>query len=301
MPAKVAPRARYFWPSTMRTADNRVSTVIEHFRSGLRHRFDEGESRAILRTVFQERLGWDASQLEIRKHESLSESELLKVYLPLKRIVAGEPVQYALGEAGFHGLRVKVGPDVLIPRPETEELVDRVIASTDRTPRTILDIGTGSGCIALALKAAWPEAAVTGIDVGEGALKTAMGNGALNGLSVEWRRADVLDPVFELPPADLIISNPPYIPRDEAGTLAPHVIDHEPHAALFVPGDDALVFFRVIGAKALTALSDDGALWFEGHPRTIQAAAAGLRVMGWGAVRVIRDLSGNERFLHATR
>lgn len=285
----------------MRTPDNKVNSVIQRYRDDLHEQYDEGEVRAIVRTVFAERLGWDPGQMEIRKYESLSESELLKVYLPLKRIVSGEPLQYVLGEVHFCGLRLKVDSSVLIPRPETEELVERIVEATEFDPERILDIGTGSGCIALALKAHFPDAEVIAIDVSETALKTAMGNAALNDLFVEWRKMDVLDASLELPAADLVVSNPPYIPRDEAPTIARHVIHHEPHNALFVPGDDPLLFYRAIGEAAFARMPDGGSLWFEGHPRTATKAAAILKRIGWKDVAVEKDLSGKSRFIRATR
>src|SRR5690606_5019796 len=141
----------------MRTGDNRVATVIEFYQRELTDRFPEGEVKAIVRAVFNVRLGWDAMDLELRKQEALSESELLEVYLPLKRIRSGEPLQYILGRTNFHGLEIEVRPGVLIPRPETEELIELIVRSGYR-PKKIVDIGTGSGCIALALKKEFPSA-----------------------------------------------------------------------------------------------------------------------------------------------
>jgi release factor glutamine methyltransferase len=285
----------------VRTPDNKVNSVVQRYRDDLRAQYDEGEVRAIVRSVFAERLGWDPGQMEIRKNDGLSESELLKVYLPLKRIVSGEPLQYVLGEVRFAHLRLKVDRSVLIPRPETEELVERIGEAMRHGPRRILDIGTGSGCIALALKARSPAAEVIGMDVSDEALKTAMLNAALNDLFVEWHKVDVLDGSTVLPAADLVVSNPPYIPRDEATTMARHVIDHEPHNALFVPGDDPLLFYRAIGEKAFDTMPAGGVLWFEGHPRTAAEAGTVLRRIGWKDVTVEKDLSGKPRFIRATR
>jgi len=285
----------------MRVADNRIHTVLGLYRSELAALYPEAEARAIARTVFHERMGMDASQLEMRKFESLSESELLKVYEPLKRLVAGEPLQYILGTVRFHGLVLEVGPGVLIPRPETEELVERIIGEGVE-PACVTDIGTGSGCIALALKRACPMARVIGLDVSEATLAIARRNALRNGLDVEWRKADALDPDFALPPGtDLVVSNPPYVPRGEAGTLAPLVRDHEPDAALFVDDDDPLLFYRAIAGKALDTLPAGGRLRFEGHYRHAAAAGAMLEAMGFRKVAVDNDLSGNPRFISAER
>lgn len=285
----------------MRTPDNRVGSVIERYRLDLAPLYPDAEVKAIVRTVFHERLGWDASDLELRKQGALSESELLRVYLPLRRLATGEPLQYVLGGTHFLGLRLKVGPSVLIPRPETEELVDHILADRSQRLRRIVDIGTGSGCIALALKRNRPQAHVVGMDRSEQALRTARENAALNALEVEFVMADALAPGFALPHADLVVSNPPYVPRSEAPSLAAHVMEHEPHLALFVPDEDPLVFYRAIATAAAPALPRGGALWFEAHRAHAHGIAALLRGEGWDAVRVLKDLSGHDRFVHAVK
>lgn len=285
----------------MRTADNRVISVLSQYREQLGDLYPEGEVKAIARTVFNDRLGWDPSQMEIRKFESLSESDLLKVYLPLKRLRAGEPVQYVLGKVCFHGLTLRVTPDVLIPRPETEELV-QLIMEEEYVPSCVVDIGTGSGCIALSLKAAYRDARVIGIDSSEEALVVAAGNSSDNALHVEWQRTDVLSPTFRLPAGvDLVVSNPPYIPREEEDVLAAHVAAREPHLALFAPANDALAFYRIIGNGAFAVLPMGGHLWFEGHWNYAAAVGEMLTRMGFPSVRVLKDLSGKDRFIHAVR
>ena len=283
----------------MRTPDNRVASVLEQYRSQLAEQYSESELKAITRAVFNDRLGWDRSQMEIRKFESLSESELLKVYLPLKRLRAGEPMQYVLGEVDFHGLRLRVGPGVLIPRPETEEMVDRIVRS-GIAPSRILDIGTGSGCIAIALKRAFPNAMVQATDVSSVALEIARHNGQLNHLEVEWTLHDIMREEI-VGPRDLIVSNPPYVPRAEEASLTTQVRDHEPHLALFVDDADPLLFYRAIGEKAKRVLDPGGHLWFEGHWTHSRDAGGVLSEMGFASVEVMNDLGGNPRFIHARR
>jgi release factor glutamine methyltransferase len=281
----------------MRTADNKVATLLALYEQELSPVFGPGEVKAILRTVFAERLGWDAMDLELRKHAVLSESELLQVYLPLKRIRSGEPLQYILGSVIFHGLRLHVAPGVLIPRPETEELVERIIGSGLK-PQRIVDIGTGSGCIALALKKAFPSAVVTGVDVSPMALAIARGNGRRLGLEVEWLQADVLDPSFTLPPrTDLVVSNPPYVPRVEEASLAVQVREHEPHLALFVEDEDPLRFYRAIADAALRGMRSGGQVWFEGHHVHAADVAEMLKAEGFQEVRLHKDVSGNDRLI----
>jgi release factor glutamine methyltransferase len=257
--------------------------------------------RAIARQVFADRFGWDAAQLEMRKQDLLSESELLEVYEPLKRLMNGEPLQYILGTVHFHGLQLTVAPGVLIPRPETEELVERIIQSGVQ-PTCIVDIGTGSGCIALALGRAFTGTRVVGMDVSGEALDIARRNAQQLDIEVEWQQADVLEASFTLPPGtDLVVSNPPYVPRSEEDGLSMQVRAHEPHLALFVDDADPLVFYRCIGEVAFRTLPTGGSLWFEGHFVHAPAVADMLRTMGFPEVALYTDLSGNDRFIHALR
>lgn len=285
----------------MRTPDNRVISVIEQYREQLGAIYPADEVRSIVRAVFHERLGWDAARVELQKLESLHESDLLKVYLPLKRLRAGEPLQHVLGTVRFHGLSLRVTRDVLIPRPETEELVELIVAAGPE-PVRIVDVGTGSGCIALALKKHFAGARVIGIDISEAALVVAVGNGASNGLHVEWHQTDVLKDDFTfLAGTDFVVSNPPYIPLTEEDTIDPHVRDREPHLALFTPADDPLIFYRAIGRAAFAALPNGGHLWFEGHRSYSQAVGDLLRNFGFAHVEVRKDMSANDRFIHAVR
>jgi release factor glutamine methyltransferase len=279
-------------------AGNTVGAVLAAYVQRLAPRYDRPEALAMARIVFAERLGWDRARLEQARSEALSESELLKVYLPIKRLAAGEPLQYILGTVHFHGLQLSVAPGVLIPRPETEELVE-LIATSGLQPRCIMDIGTGSGAIALALKQQFSGARVIGVDVSPVALEQAQANGVRTGLSVEWMQLDVLGPAFSVPQeCDLVVSNPPYIPFAERDSLAEHVKDHEPALALFVNDADPLLFFRVIAAAAADRSC---ALWFESHRDHADAVAAMLEGTGWLNVSVHEDISGAPRFISARR
>lgn len=285
----------------MRVATNTVGSLLDLYRAELGARFGAAEARAMARIVFQESFGWDAAELDQRRATSLSESELLKVYTPLTRLRTGEPLQYVLGHAWFMGMKLHVAPDVLIPRPETEELVD-LIRQRGRDFKRILDIGTGSGCIALALKSHFPHAEVCGADVSDEALRIARRNGADQNLGVEWEHFDVLEDRVKLPLAlDLLVSNPPYVPRAEENDLEAHVRDHEPHVALFVDDADPLLFYRVIASKGLNVLVPGGELWFEGHYKHAIEVGDLLDQLGYSEVRVLNDLSGSARFIHAIR
>lgn len=286
---------------TVRLSSNTVGAVLDLYQRDLGGRLPAGEVRAIAEAVFHHHLAWDRTRLIAERDATLSESELLRVYLPLKRLRSGEPLQYVLGSTSFHGLTIEVGPAVLIPRPETEELVDLIMRS-GQAPARIVDVGTGSGCIALALKRHFPLAEVHGLDVSDAALEIARRNAVRNGLQVRWGRTDVLDERCMLPAgADLVVSNPPYIPRTEALSLDPHVRDHEPALALFVDDEDPLRFHRAIGRHAMEALVRGGTLWFEGHHRTVGDVPAVLRAMGYQEATLLHDLSGAPRFVRAVR
>jgi len=290
---------------SIRVGVNTVKAVMDQYQLDLSAPHGTAEARAIARAIFQENL--DIDPLAIDTDRSLSESELLKVYLPLKRLRAGEPLQYIIGHVDFHGLRIAVDPRVLIPRPETEELVDRIIRSFSVPPTRIIDIGTGSGCIALALKKAFSKARVTGVDKSIDALTVARSNGLSNALEVEWTEADALSSEWStmLDKADhgktLIVSNPPYVPRSEEKEMDATVRDHEPHTALFVPDEDPQLFYHAIAGTAASALHAGDELWFEGHYIHTPATAELVRGMAFRTVETFSDMSGHPRFICAVK
>jgi len=273
----------------------------ERYVSSLAELHGMQEAKAIIRLVFEDAFGWDMIQLDANRSTQLDAQGQEKLLTTLDRLLKGEPLQYIIGEVQFMGLRIQVAPGVLIPRPETEEMVDRIIRK-GTIPKRILDIGTGSGCIAIGLKHAFPTAEVTGVDVSQAALEIATNNAERLGIPVLWQCADVLhgkdiyDQEF-----DLIISNPPYIPEAEADTLSKHVRAHEPSIALFVEDNDPLLFYRSIAENAFNALTKGGSLWFECHTKYAEEVAALVKSFGYNEVELIHDLSGNPRFVNAIR
>jgi len=222
-----------------------------------------------------------------------SEAELNRLAGWLERIRLGEPLQYVLGSTDFCGLRLACSAAALIPRPETEELVGWALEQAGADCTRVLDVGTGTGCIALALKAARPHWSVTAWDVSEAALELAVENGRTTGLNVDWQRVDLLaDPVSDS--WDLICSNPPYIPERERERMARHVVDHEPGLALFVPDEDPLVFYTALSELALKSLNDGGSLIAECHFEKAEEVANCWRKMGW-EVHIRVDMQGAPR------
>lgn len=236
-------------------------------------------------------------------HCSLTELILrddAEVELPARMVdelVSGRPVQYVLGRTEFCGLEIGVGEGVLIPRPETEELVAHMLSSSPGA-RRMLDVGTGSGCIALALKASRPEVEVVAVDLSVCALARARENARALGLAVEFRQDDALAglPATE-GPFDVIVSNPPYIPASEREGMQRHVTDYEPAEALFVPDGDPLCFYRAIARAGHRLLAPGGALWFEVHSPLAARTGALLQAEGYAEVRCFQDIYDKPRIL----
>ena len=242
--------------------------------------------------------------------EQEEEEEMLAL---VRRVAGGEPVQFVLGEAEFCGMELKVRPGVLIPRPETEELVAWAVEEGKRLAGNLteeknwsrlrmLDIGTGSGCIALALARLLAGADVEAWDVSEEALEVARENGEKVGVQVRWRRMDVLDKLEAPSPFSLIVSNPPYICEEEKGEMEAHVLEHEPELALFVPNEDPLRFYRRIAEIGMEGLLvEGGALLFEVNRRFGQQVVRMLEGMGYEEVELRKDFFGNDRMVKAIK
>lgn len=215
-------------------------------------------------------------------------------------LAAGRPVQYVIGEADFCGLRFAVREGVLIPRPETEELVMKAAERAEEFARPrILDVCTGGGCIAVALGRRIPRAEITALDISDAALAIARENGRRLGVDVEWIGDDALDGMTRLAGRrfDVVVSNPPYIPRSEMAAMHRNVTGYEPHEALFVDDSDPLVFYRAIARAACAMLSDGGSLLFEVHELLAEKTAEAVRIEGFADVRIEKDCFGKQRMV----
>ena len=246
-------------------------------------------------------LGVSRAALYAHPDALVSEGERLHLEALLVRRLRREPLQYVLGYAEFFGLRLRVTPDVLIPRPETEEVVEEAVRRLEgRTAPWVLDVGTGSGAIALALKHARPDAEVFACDISEAALAVAAANAERLGLAVTFVLADILDPVFVhdvRPTFHLVVSNPPYVPEEERTTLEPEVREHEPSRALFVPGEDPLRFYRALAVHAADLLNPGGHLVVETHADHGSAVRDLFAEAGLAGATLRTDLSGRPRIV----
>lgn len=251
----------------MLIADNKVSTLQEYLTAQLSLLYDERESANVIFELFRSFKQWNRAEVLMNKTSRISESEILQFHFAGKRLAKGEPLQYVLGKAWFRGLEFIVNPNVLIPRPETEELVQLVLEKNSLTSPNILDIGTGSGCIAVSLKKEIPNATVSAIDVSEDALSIAKQNAALSNVEINFVRQDILTTTLGTHKYDVIVSNPPYIPFKEKNEMREQVTEHEPSLALFVPDENALLFYKRIFMFAKQNLMPNGKVFCEIHEK----------------------------------
>ena len=255
----------------------------------------ESQERILLEDVF----GLTLTDVCGGALEKMSPSDKQKFAILKARLQKGEPVQYVTGKAPFCGRFFHVGPGVLIPRPETEELVEKILPIAARFSHRcrILDIGTGSGCIAITL--ALTDNDVTAWDISDDALKIAKDNAERIGATVIFEKKDILQNQNSMPAElwDIIVSNPPYICKKEAADMESNVFDHEPHEALFVPDDQPLLFYDAIAHYGINSLKDGGMLAFEINPLYAEGITHLLTNNGYHDIEVHQDSFGKERFI----
>ncbi len=276
---------------------NTLSALKGSIRERLMAFYDERESSQLVKILFFDILGINATDLISKAEHRLSESEILKLHFATKRLLKGEPVQYVTGKSYFAGLELIVGPDVLIPRPETEELVRKICSDIESNECSVLDIGTGSGCIALGIKSLRPTWKVSACDVSEMALNIAKRNVEKTKLHINLFKLNVLDSSVLPEKYDVIVSNPPYIPWREKGSLSSRVIDFEPHLALFVEDQHPLIFFERILHLAQKYLHDDGVVFFEIHESFAAELTALKDKYPIATIEVYKDMQGKDRMV----
>ena len=296
--------------------------TYQQFWQSLTPLYDAGEAQAIVRTVLDVEYGMTLTDIICGKVNELSSDEGRNLEEIITRLQNGEPVQYVLGEADFAGRTFHVEPGVLIPRPETAELcqwIEEEVSSLDADdPKQILDICTGSGCIAITLGLTLPNSEVTGWDISEDALRIAQGNVEMlkaRNVRIEYQDALMLPKAAEAAEIseaaeaesslskswNIIVSNPPYICEKEKADMEKNVLEHEPSIALFVPDEDPLKFYRAIAEYASSALKSEGALYFEINPIYEKEAREMLEELGFKDIKTKEDAYGKKRMMKAMK
>ena len=284
--------------------------------------YDTDEAKAIVRWMLDIRFGLSLTDIVCGKLDELTDAEQSELERMMQRLESGEPVQYVVGIAEFCGRTFHVEPGVLIPRPETGELCRWMVEERRREGEyQVLDVGTGSGCIAITLALEMPQAKVTAWDISDDALRIAKKNAEALGAEVTFEQRDalnhgdrhsdlryatIIEPVPMIHPVpmiqwDMIVSNPPYVCMKEATTMEKHVLEHEPHLALFVPDDDPLRFYRAIAHYAWETLKPNGLLYFELNPLYACETEEMVRRLGYAETEIKLDMFGKQRFLKAKK
>jgi len=298
-----------------------VKNVFDAYREDLKSVYDPNEAESISLLALGEVTGFSKAKLKAFPEEQVGAAQAQKLAGILTRLKTGEPIQYIIGHTEFYGLPFKVNPSVLIPRPETEELVEWAIASVGGLQLAVgseqqkaaskrlvvgslLDIGTGSGCIAISLKKNLHDFKVSAIDISESAIDIAQQNATLNGVDVEFVRGDILPSQkpfsFNHSLFTLIISNPPYVTQHDKTQMHKNVTDFEPHTALFVPEDDPLIFYKAIADFAIKNLAPGGLLFFEINESYGEKIVELLADHSFIGIELRKDMSGRDRMVKAS-
>ena len=276
-----------------------MKAIAKQISEGLCSCYTVGEITALTRIIATELLGVSQMAYFLKDNITLTAEQETLLDNAIERLKKQEPIQYILGYSDFCGLRFKVTPATLIPRPETSELVEW-IASEATGCESILDIGTGSGCIAVSLASKMTQSTVTAWDISNDALAVAAENSKANGQAVTFEQVDIL--AYQ-PTAgkqfDIIVSNPPYIKENEKEAMHANVLDWEPHTALFVPDSDPLLFYRTIAKKGLTLLKPGGRLYFEINRAHGKETMEMLAALGYTAIELRKDFAENDRMIRA--
>ena len=276
--------------------------VFHEIRDALRGYYSDSEALALAKMLLVEVFGFSTLELYGGKDKEFSEKHRSVLAEMIRRLQKNEPIQYIIGIESFCGLTFEVDPNVLIPRPETQELVSWIVEECQKEEAIrILDIGTGSGCIPVSLAKQLPRAEVESWDISEGALEVASRNCERNEVKVLLRRKDVLNAAPEGVFYDVIVSNPPYIADREKVDMEANVLDWEPSLALFVPDDDPLLFYRKIAQLGCEMLKEGGSLYFEINRAYGQETSLMLSELGYNQIELKKDSWGNDRMIKAKR
>ena len=281
-------------------SSNLVRDCRRYYASQLEKIYGSDEANALIMILLEHYFSIDRVKIALEPELRLSESEMLTLHFAVKELLKNRPIQYVIGETEFCGMRFFVNENVLIPRPETEEMVRLLAVGNWTSAVKILDIGTGSGCIAISLAKLIQNSDVTAVDISEKALEVAKKNAEANEVNVHFVLDDILKPTTAASidnQFDIIVSNPPYVCDSEKSEMRANVLEHEPSSALFVPDSDPLVFYRKILEFAQKTLKPDGTIWFEINERFGKETAELCHRMGFENVEIIKDFRGRERIL----
>jgi len=280
-----------------------ISEYIIKFLSQLQDEYPPEEANSFFNILVKFYLGWERVDLALDPSKMISSAEEEQLNSALSRLLNHEPIQYITGETEFFGIKFKVNSNVLVPRPETEELVEWIkddLIGAQKKALSILDIGTGSGCIAISLAKIFPQSKVTALDVSESALKVAAENAKQNGATINFIQSDVLH-LETLPEKfDIIVSNPPYVRELEKAEMQRNVLEHEPPVALFVKDNDPLIFYKKITKLAEEGLNPSGKLYFEINQYLGDQTLQIIKKAGF-AGEIRKDIFGNDRMLRGIK
>lgn len=279
----------------------KLRKIKDLFKSSLKDLYDAEELVAISRMVFTEVLNLSPSELLLNQDENIKEETQKELIIILERLKQAEPVQYVLRAAWFCDLKFKVNKHVLIPRPETEELVRWILEENKFLTPSILDVGTGSGCIAIALAKQIKKASVSAMEISTEALKVANHNALSHAVEIRFLKDTILQPMDSSMRYDIIVSNPPYVMQSEKESINKHVLDFEPHLALFVDDNDALIFYKAIIEFADSHLHVGGKLYFEINEAKSQAVVSLFNKRKFKNVTIKKDMQGKERMVMSVK
>lgn len=288
----------------MSVKSSSVRRILDSGQQRLNERFTAREKRSVMRQLLMLQLQCDEESFLLHQHDELDGDQVAEIETMVEAINSGRPVQYVLGTTYFYNVDIQVDETVLIPRPETEELVHHTlqfIREKGMSHPRILDVGTGSGCIAIALAKALPSARVKGVDDDENILKLARKNAKGNGVDAAFELVDALAELDRLDAVDVVVSNPPYIPVVEKSSIQPHVLDFEPEKALFVPDETPLLFYRAIAEQSLQLLNVNGFLIFECHESFAREVQQLMTALEYSNSTVINDIQGKERMVYGQK
>ena len=289
----------------MKVPSNLVRDIRKYYCEQLCSIYDKDEANAMILILLEHYFNIDRIKMALEPDLRISESEMLTFHFAVKDLLKNKPIQYIIGETEFCDLKFKVNENVLIPRPETSEMIYKIVErqkTKDKRQLSILDIGTGSGCIAISIAKQIPTSKVYALDISEKALEVAKENASNNNVDVTFIHDDILSLKNKIETKfDIIVSNPPYVRELEKAEMRNNVLDWEPHNALFVSNDDPLIFYRNILEFAKTNLNQEGEIWFEINEYLGKEMTDLCKEYGFSDVEIFKDFRGKERALKTTR